>query len=85
MCFMWAIYTDLSFLIVNEIPRVWLNLKENIQAGYRNDSGIVNCTCVDKTSLNYGADTNLSFIIAYEILRLNLNEFNKKYPGRLQK
>ena len=27
----------------------------------------------DKISLNYGADTNLSFIIAYEIPRLNLN------------
>ena len=82
---MWAIYTDLSFLIVNEIPRVWLNLKENIQAGYRNGSGIVNYTCVDKTSLNYSADMNQSFIIVYEIPRLNLNEFNKKYPGRLQK
>ena len=40
---------------------------------------------VDKISLNYGAETNLSFTIAYEIPRLNLNEFNRKYPGRLQK
>ena len=40
---------------------------------------------VDKISLNYGADTNLSFKIAYEIPRLNLHEFNRKYPGRLQK
>ena len=59
--------------------------KENIQAGYRNGSRIVNCYCDDKISLNYGADTNLSFIIAYEIPTLNLNEFNRKYPGRLQK
>ena len=39
----------------------------------------------NKTSLNYGADTNLSFIITYEIPRLYLNEFNRKYPRRLQK
>ena len=57
----------------------------NIQVVYRNSSRIVNCQYVDKISLNCGADTNLSFIIVYEIPRLNLNEFNRKYPGRLQK
>ena len=62
-----------------------INSKENIQAGYRNGTRIVNWECVNKTSLNYGADTNLSFIITYEIPRLYLNEFNRKYPGRLQK
>ena len=63
-----------------------INSKENIQAGYRNGSRIVNWWCVTKTStLNYGADTNLSFIIAYDIPRLHFNEFNRKYPGRLQK
>ena len=41
--------------------------------------------CVYKTPQNYGADTNLSFIITYEIPRLYLNEFNRKYPGKLQK
>ena len=63
-----------------------INSKENIQVGYRNGSRIVNWWCINKTStLNYGADTNLSFIIAYDIPRLHLNEFNRKYPGRLQK
>ena len=52
-----------------------MNAKENIQEGYRNGSQIVNW-CVNKTSLNYGANTNLSFIITYEILRLYLNKFN---------
>ena len=34
----------------------------------------------------YGAYTNQSFIIIYEIPRLYLNEFNRKiYPGRSQK
>ena len=37
-----ATYTDLSFLITDEIPRVWLNSKENIHAGYRSGSRIVN-------------------------------------------
>ena len=32
MCFTCATYTDLSFLIANEILRVWLNSEENIQA-----------------------------------------------------
>ena len=59
--------------------------RENIQVGYRNGSRIVNCEYVDKISLNYGAGTNLLFIIAYEIPRLNLNEVNRKYTGRLQK
>ena len=58
-----------------------ISSKENIQVDYRNRSRIVNW-CVYKTSLNYGADTNLSFIITYEILRLYLNEFNRKYPER---
>ena len=63
-----------------------INSKENIQAGYRNGSRIVNWWCINKTStLNYGADTNLSFIIAYDIPRLHLSEFNRQYPGRLQK
>ena len=74
MCFTCVIYKDLSFLITNEIPRVLLNYsRENIQVGYRNGSRIVICSYVDKISLNYGADTSLLFIIAYEILRLNLN------------
>ena len=38
-----------------------------------------------KTSLNYGANTNLLFIINYEIPKLYLNEFNRKHLGRLQK
>ena len=59
-----------------------VNSKENIQVGYRNSSRIVNW-CVNKTSLNYGANTNLSFIITYEIPRLYLDEFNRKYPRRL--
>ena len=63
---------------------MWFNYsKANIQAGYRNSSWIVNCWCVDKTFLNYGADTHLSIIIAHEIPRLYLNKFNRKYPGRL--
>ena len=33
-----------------------------------------------KTSINYGADSNLSFIITYEIPRLYLTEFNRKHP-----
>ena len=61
-----------------------ISSKENIQVDYRNRSRIVNW-CVYKTSLNYGADTNLSFIITYEIPRLYLNKFNRKYPRRLQK
>ena len=62
-----------------------INLKENIRVGYRNGSRIVNWWCVNKTSLNYGADTNLPFIITYEIPRLYLNEFNIKFPRRLLK
>ena len=34
---------------------------------------------------NYGADTNSSFIITYEIPKLLLNEFNRKYPRGLHK
>ena len=37
-----------------------------------------------KLPKNYGAHMNLLFIITYEIPRLYLNEFNRKYPGRLQ-
>ena len=62
-----------------------INSKENIQVGYRNGSRIVNCECIDKTSLNNGTDRKLLFIIAYEIIRLYLKEFNRKYLGRLQK
>ena len=58
---------------------------ENVPAGYRYGSRIVHWWCVNKTSLNYGADTNLSFIITYEIPRLHLDELNRKYPGRFQK
>ena len=47
-----------------------INLKQNIQAGYSNGSRIVNWWCVNKTSQNYGADMNLSFVITYEIPRL---------------
>ena len=43
-----------------------INSKENIQVGYRDGSRIVNWY-VNKTFLSYGADTNLSFIITYEI------------------
>ena len=39
-----------------------VNSKENIQACYRNGSRILNW-CVNKTSQNYGAYTNWSFII----------------------
>ena len=35
--------------------------------------------------VNYGADSNLSFIITYEIPRLYLTEFNRKHPWRLHK
>ena len=38
-----------------------------------------------KTSLNYGANTNLLFIINYEIPKLYLNEFDRKHSGRLHK
>ena len=62
-----------------------INSKENIHPGYRNGSQIVNRQCVNKTSRNYGADTNLSFVNTYEIPRLSLNQFNRKYPRRLQK
>ena len=62
-----------------------INWKENIHLGYRNGSRIVNRQCVNKTSRNYGADTNLSFVITYEIPRLSLSQFNRKYPRRLQK
>ena len=62
-----------------------INLKENIQAGYRNGSQIINWWFINKTSLNYGTDTNLSFIITYEIPRLYLNEFIRKYQGSYQK
>lgn len=34
--------------------------------------------------LNDGANTNLLFTIAYEILRLQLNEFNKKYRNNIE-
>ena len=46
-----------------------------------------NCKLImfPKTSLNYGADTNLTLIITYEIPRLYFNELNRKFPGRLQK
>ena len=33
--------------------------------------------------LNDGTNTNLLFTIAYEILRLQLNEFNKKYRNNI--
>ena len=46
-----------------------INSKENIQAGYRHGSQIV-IWCVNKTFLNYGANTKLSFIDTYEIPRL---------------
>ena len=62
-----------------------INSKENIHPGYRNGSRIVNRQCVNKTSRNYGANTNLSFVITYEIPRLSLSQFNRKYPRRLQK
>ena len=54
-----------------------INLKENIQVGYRNGSRIVNWSCVNKTSLNYGANKNLWFIISNEIPRLYIDEFNR--------
>ena len=85
MCVTCATYTD--------VPNYWLkfrecdsiNSKENIKAGYRIGSQVVNWSCVNKTPQNYGANKNLLFIITYEIPRLHLNEFNRKYPGRSQK
>ena len=41
MYFTSATYTDLSFLIIDEMSRVCsIDSKENIQAGYRNGSRI---------------------------------------------
>ena len=57
-----------------------VNSKENIQVGYRNSSRIVNWYCVSKTSLNYGADTNLSFIVAYELhIRIYCSKLQMKF------
>ena len=77
MCFTGATNMDLSFHITDEIPIVTQLIQKRI-------SKQVTEIFVDKTSLNYGSETNLSFIIAYEVPRLYLNEISTKYQRRLQ-
>ena len=62
-----------------------INFKENIQYTEIVRELFYSWWCVNKTSRNYGADTNSSFIITYEIPKLLLNEFNRKYPRGLHK
>ena len=89
MCFTCAIYTDLPFLITNEIPRMWLNYFK-IEYPGRLQKWFSNCKLLmwwqnfPKLWCRYE-----SFIIAYEIPRLNLNRFIRKnqegYRNRLSK
>ena len=60
MCFTCAIYTDLSFLIPNEILRVWLNYFKR-EYSNRLQKWFANCKLLIcwQIPLNYGADTNL--------------------------
>ena len=52
-----------------------INSKENIQAGYRNGSRIVNWLCVNKTSLNYdeGLTLETSAFLLFTVANLRFH------------